>query len=142
MKKLLNIVLAATLALAALSCSSIDKMAQLAENVIVECTPSPLEAVAGQINPLVAVTYPEGYFLPKAILEVTPVIVYEGGEQAMEPIIYQGEKVKNNYKVVPSAGATVKENLHFEYVPGMEKSYLELRGVASLKGRSVTLPSK
>ena len=142
MKKLLNIVLAATLALAALSCSSIDKMAKLAENVTVECAPSPLVAVAGQINPLVAVTYPDGYFLPKAILEVTPVIVYEGGEQAMEPIIYQGEKVKNNYKVVPSAGATVKENLHFEYVPGMEKSYLELRGVASLKGRSVTLPSK
>ena len=142
MKKALHFVLAAIVLIAAVSCSSIEKMAKMAENVTVECAPSPLEAVAGQINPLVAVTYPADYFHPKAILEVTPVIVYEGGEQAMDPIIYQGEKVKNNYKVVPSDGATVKENLHFEFVPGMEKSYLELRGVARLKGRFVTLPSK
>ena len=142
MKKVLNVVLAAVLAIAALSCSSIEKMAKMAENVTVECAPSPLEAVAGQINPLVAVTYPADYFHPKAILEVTPVIVYEGGEQAGETLVYQGEKVKNNYKVVPSDGATVKENLHFTFEPGMEKSYLELRGVARLKGRSVTLPSK
>ena len=142
MKKALHFVLAAVVLIAAVSCSSIEKMAKMAENVTVECAPSPLEAVAGQINPLVAVTYPADYFHPKAILEVTPVIVYEGGEQAMDPIIYQGEKVKNNYKVVPSDGATVKENLHFEFVPGMEKSYLELRGVARLKGRFVTLPSK
>ncbi|MBQ6044314.1 MAG: hypothetical protein IJL42_02180 [Bacteroidales bacterium] len=142
MKKALHFILAAVVAIAAVSCSSIEKMAKMAENVTVECAPSPLEAVAGQINPLVAVTYPADYFHPKAILEVTPVIVYEGGEQAMDPIIYQGEKVKNNYKVVPSDGATVKENLHFEFVPGMEKSYLELRGVARLKGRFVNLPSK
>ena len=142
MKKALHFVLAAIVLIAAVSCSSIEKMAKMAENVTVECAPSPLEAVAGQINPLVAVTYPADYFHPKAILEVTPVIVYEGGEQAMDPIIYQGEKVKNNYKVVPSDGATVKENLHFEFVPGMEKSYLELRGVARLKGRFVNLPSK
>ena len=142
MKKALHFILAAVVAIAAVSCSSIEKMAKMAENVTVECAPSPHEAVAGQINPLVAVTYPADYFHPKAILEVTPVIVYEGGEQAMDPIIYQGEKVKNNYKVVPSDGATVKENLHFEFVPGMEKSYLELRGVARLKGRFVNLPSK
>ena len=142
MKKILNITLAVALSVAAISCSSVEKMAKMAENVTVECAPSPLEAVGGQINPLVAVTYPAGYFLPKATLEVTPVIVYEGGEQAMAPLYYQGEKVKNNYKVVPSDGATVKENLHFTYVPGMEKSYLELRGVATMKGRSVVLPTK
>ncbi|MBR1575459.1 MAG: hypothetical protein IJ654_03305 [Bacteroidales bacterium] len=142
MKKFLNLLLAVTVAVAAISCSSIEQMAKLAENVTVECAPSPLEVVGGQITPLVAVTYPAGYFHPKAILEVTPVIVYEGGEQAMAPLYYQGEKVKDNYKVVPSDGATVKENLRFTFVPGMEKSYLELRGVAMLKGRSVTLPSK
>lgn len=142
MKKALNIVLAAVLGIAAVSCSSAEKMAKMAENVTVECTPAPLECVAGMINPLVAVTYPDGYFHPKATLKVTPVIVYEGGEVAMEPLMYQGEKVKNNYKVVSSDGATVKENLHFDFVPGMEKSYLELRGVATLKGKSVKLPTK
>ena len=142
MKKALYFVLAAVVAIAAVSCSSVEKMAKMAESVTVECAPAPLEAVGGQITPLVAVTYPAGYFHPKAILEVTPVIVYEGGEQAMEPLYYQGEKVKNNYKVVPSDGSTIKENLRFTFVPGMEKSHLELRGVATLKGRSVVLPTK
>ena len=142
MKKALYFVLAAVVAIAAVSCSSVEKMAKMAESVTVECAPAPLEAVGGQITPLVAVTYPAGYFHPKAILEVTPVIVYEGGEQAMEPLYYQGEKVKNNYKVVPSDGSTIKENLRFTLVPGMEKSHLELRGVATLKGRSVVLPTK
>ncbi len=142
MKKVLNLMAVVVLGVAAVACSSAEKMAKMAENVTVECTPSPLECVAGQVRSLVAVTYPDGYFLPKAILEVTPVIVYEGGEAALAPLMYQGQKVKNNYKVVASGGATVKENLVFDVVPGMEKSYLELRGVARVKGKSVTLPTK
>lgn len=142
MKKLLNIVLAAVLGVAAVACSSAEKMAKDAENVTVVCTPSPLECVAGQVTAQVAVTYPDGYFHPKAILEVTPVIVYEGGEVAAPVLTYQGEKVKNNYKVVPKSGSTVKETIKFDYVPGMEKSYMELRGVAVMKNKSVTLPTK
>ncbi len=94
------------------------------------------------IDPVVSVTYPADYFHPKAILEVTPVIVYEGGEAKMAPIIYQGEKVKDNYKVVSSDGQTVTERLHFDYVEGMEKSHLELRGVARYGERAVSLPVK
>lgn len=142
MKKVLKVMAVAVLALAAAACSSAEKMAELAENVVVECTPSVLEVIGGNIDATVNVTYPEKYFHPKAILEVTPVIVYEGGEQAMAPLMYQGEKVQDNYKVVPSAGSTVTEKLHFTYVPGMEKAYLELRGVASYKTKSVNLPSK
>ena len=105
-------------------------MAQMAENVKVTCDPGVLECVNGDIDAAISVTYPEDYFNPKAILEVTPVLVYEGGEAAMKPFVYQGEKVKDNYKVVSSAGQTVKERVHFDYVPGMEQSRLELRGVA------------
>ena len=140
--KSLKVLAVAILAIAAASCSSAEKMAELAENVVVECTPSVLEVIGGNIDAVINVTYPEKYFHPKAILEVTPVIVYEGGEQAMAPLMYQGEKVQDNYKVVPSAGGTVTEKLHFTYVPGMEKSYLELRGVASYKTKSVNLPAK
>ena len=98
--------------------------------------------IGGNIDATVTVTYPAKYFHPKAILAVTPVIVYEGGEQAMSPLMYQGEKVKDNYKVVSKDGGVVTEKVHFTYVPGMEKSYLELRGVASYKTKSVNLPSK
>ena len=134
--------LAAVLGIAAVSCGSPEKMAEMAENVIVKCEPAVLEVRGGSIDATVSVTYPEDYFHPKAILEVTPVIVYEGGEQAMEPFMFQGEKVKDNYDVVPSDGTTITRNVHFTYVPGMEKCYLELRGTASYKAKSADLPSK
>ncbi|MBQ3977647.1 MAG: GGDEF domain-containing protein [Bacteroidales bacterium] len=142
MKKAVRILAAAALVLSAVACSSAKKMAELADNVIVNCDPAVLECVAGNIDPTVSVTYPANYFHPKAILEVTPVIVYDGGEAKMSPLMYQGEKVKDNYKVVPKAGSTVTEKLHFNYVEGMEQSHLELRGVAKYKGKSIKLPTK
>ena len=142
MMKTFKFLAAAAILAAAVSCASIDKMAQMAENVKVTCDPGVLEAVNGTIDALVSVTYPEDYFNPKAIVEVTPVLVYEGGEATMKPFVYQGEKVKDNYKVVSSDGQTVKEKIHFDYVPGMEKSRLELRGIARKGEKYVTLPTK
>ena len=133
---------AAAMVAATVSCASIDKMAQMAENVKVSCEPGVLEAVNGSIDAVVSVNYPADYFNPKAIVEVTPVLVYEGGEAKMKPFVYQGVKVKDNYKVVSSEGQTVKENIHFEFVEGMEKSHLELRAVARKGEKFVNLPSK
>ncbi len=143
MKKTLTILASALLlAGAATSCASLDKMAEMAEKVKVTCNPEILEAVGGNVDAVVTVTYPADYFNPKAILEVTPVIVYDGGEASAKKLIYQGEKVKDNYRVVSSDGQTVNANIHFEYAEGMEKCHLELRGVAKGKGKSVKLPVK
>ena len=113
MKKSIKFLAAALLGLAAAACSSPEKMAKMAENVIVTCNPGVLEVVGGQIDASVSVTYPEDYFHPKAILEVTPVIVYEGGESKLPAYVFQGEKVKDNYQVIPSEGATVTKNMKF-----------------------------
>ena len=142
MKKITNFLSVAVLSIAAVACASPEKMAKMAENVTVKCNPAVLEVVGGEINADVTVTYPEDYFHPKAILKVTPVIVYEGGEVAMEPFMFQGEKVKDNYQVIPSAGTTVTKKVNFDYVPGMEKCYLELRGTVSHKAKYADLPSK
>ena len=139
MKKTLFFLLAGALAVA---CASPEKMAKMAENVKVSCNPTVLEVVNGTIDATVSVTYPEDYFNPKVIMEVTPVIVYEGGEAAMKPFKYQGEKVKDNYKVVSSKGQKVTEKIHFDYVEGMEKSYLELRGKVIAGNKTVNLPTK
>ena len=133
---------AAAMIAATMSCASLDKMAKMAENVKVTCEPGVLEAVNGSVDAVVSVTYPADYFNPKAIVEVTPVLVYEGGEAKMKPFVYQGEKVKDNYKVVSSDGQTVKENIHFDFVEGMEKSRLELRALARKGEKYVNLPSK
>ena len=142
MKKTIKSLSVILLAFAAAACSSPEKMAEMAENLTVGCEPAVLEVVGGKIDADVTVTYPANYFHPKAILEVTPVIVYEGGEVKMEPFVFQGEKVKDNYQVISSDGTTVTKKVSFDYAPGMEKSYLELRGTVKYKTASTNLPSK
>ncbi|MBP5675678.1 MAG: hypothetical protein J6W94_01545 [Bacteroidales bacterium] len=124
------------------ACSSQDKMTKQAENIKIECVPPVLEVIGGTIDATVSVTYPDGYYNPGVVMEVTPVIVYEGGEASMKPFKYQGENVRANYKVISSKGQTVTENIHFDYVEGMEKCFLELRGKVLAKGKSIPLPTK
>ena len=142
MRKQIKNLAMAVVAIAAVGCASPEKMAEMAESVTVTCDPSPLEVVAGKIDATVSVTYPADYFHKKAILEVTPVIVFDGGEAKMTPFMYQGEKVKDNYTVVSSDGQTVTEKVHFDYVEGMEACHLELRGVVKYKARTWDLPIK
>ena len=139
MKKALVFLAAAAVAVA---CASPEKMAKMAENVKVTCEPAVLEVVAGSIDPVVSVSYPKDYFNPNVILEVTPVIVYNGGEAEMKPIKYQGEKVKMNYKAISKDGQNVTEKLHFDYVEGMEKSHLELRAKVLAGKKTINLPTK
>ena len=128
MKRLFAIALSAALVLVSASCSKsrIEQM-QMADKVGIDCTPEVLEIVGGRIPATVKVSCPADYFHPKATMDVTPVLVYEGGEQTLETLHYQGEKVKDNWKVVSAAGSTVTEKLDFKYVKGCEKASLELR---------------
>ena len=115
---------------------------KLAENVQIQCNPEVLALVGDQIPVDLTVTYPDGYFHPKAILEVTPVLVYGGGEEQKGPtFVYQGEKVLDNFKVVYKAGGTVKEHFAFKYDEGVEQAYLELRGVARIKDKEIAIPA-
>lgn len=141
MKRIISLSLVAAICVVATSCSgSIIKKMQMAENVVTECNPSPLQVVNGQIPAKVTVTCPKGYFAPKAIVKVTPVLVYEGGEAKGPVFTYQGEKVKDNYKVVPQDGGIVVENITFGFVPEMAKATLELRGVVTYNGKEYDLP--
>lgn len=131
---------AAVLALSSCAKSRVEQM-KLAENVDITCSPEVLTLVGDKIDADVTVTYPAKYFHPKAILKVTPVLVYEGGEQALKPLYYQGEKVEDNYKVVPYNGGTVTESLSFDYTPGVEKSYLELRSEVYYNNKGIDVPA-
>ena len=120
MKKLVsNLLLIAVFAFSLASCNQAQKMIDAAEQINIQCDPEVLEVVAGNIDATVSVTFPPEYFLPKATLEVTPVLLYVGGEAVGKPFVYQGEKVTDNYKTVTKNGATISEKVHFDYVPGM-----------------------
>ena len=142
MKKILkSLLLAAGVITMAASCTNAAKMAEAADKIKIKCNPDVLEAVAGKIDADVDVTFPEEYFLPKATLEITPVIIYIGGEVAGKPFMYQGEKIADNFKSVSKDGATISEKIHFDFVPGMEKSELVARAKVMYKGNEYTYPA-
>ena len=134
MKRILSFAALCALLLVGTSCakSRIEQM-QMAKDVTISCTPEVLEIIAGKIDATVSVTVPKGYFHPQATMDVLPVLVYQGGEQPGRLLQYQGDKVKDNYKPVSSKGETVTERLSFKYVPGCEKSRLELRATVRYK---------
>ena len=112
MKKLFQKVLAlAMIAMIVPSCGNPAKMAEKADQLSATCTPEVLEVVAGKINTQISVVFPAEFFHPKAIVEVQPVIVYNGGEAMGELVMLQGEDVTENYITVPEAGSTVTRNL-------------------------------
>jgi len=139
-KNLFNIVLVAVASLTLVSCNNAQKMIDEANLIKFECNPEVMEVVAGNIDASVAVTFPADYFYSKAILEITPVVVYEGGEVAGKPFVYQGSKVTENYKTVTKSGATIQEKVHFAYVEGMEKSELVARAKVICKGKEYVMP--
>ena len=143
MKNIFKIILLCAAVVAAAACSkSRAEQMKLAENVQIQCNPEVLALVGDQIPVDLTVTYPDGYFHPKAILEVTPVLVYGGGEEQKGPtFVYQGEKVLDNFKVVYKTGGTVKEHFAFNYADGVEQAYLELRGVARYKDKEIAIPA-
>ena len=142
MKRVFKVFALCAIVFAAVSCgkSRTEQMA-LAADVKISCEPEVLTLVGDKVDAEITIVYPEKYFYPKTILEVTPVLVYEGGEVAGKTFTYQGEKVKDNYEVVSYDGGTVTEKVSFDYVDGMETSYLELRGVLSYKDTEVELPA-
>lgn len=143
MKRIITYLALGAMVISAASCSkSRAEQMKLAENVNIDCTPEVLALVGDEIDADITVSFPANYFHPQATMVVTPVLVYEGGEQEGKAFKYQGEKVKDNYKVINSKQpTTVKESVSFKYEKGVEKSYLELRSVAYYKGEAIEIPT-
>lgn len=137
MKRILTFSALAALVLLSASCakSRLEQM-QLAKDVTIQCAPAVLEIKGGKIPATITVSCPKDYFHPKATMDVVPVLVYDGGELPGKTLQYQGDKVKDNFKVVSVAGGSVTEYLVFPYVPGCEKARLELRGVIHYKDKN------
>ena len=115
-------VLAAILTLS--SCS--NKLKPLAEQYI-KAEPQPLEAIGGKVPVTINATFPAKWFNKKAVVTVTPVLRYQGGEAWGTSYTYQGEKVKGNNQVIPQKeGANVTMKSSFTYKPEMKKSELYL----------------
>jgi hypothetical protein len=139
--KRIKISFLALTALAALilsSCGGVDKMKQLPEGFVLKVTPNPLEVHGNMVKGTIEGTIPAKYFNKKAKVEVTPVLVYEGGELVLPIKILQGEDVQENNQVIPfEAGGSFKHDIEFEYKDAMIKSDLELRLVIFYKDKKI-----
>ena len=98
------------------SCNCYKKMAKNADDVNITCTPTVLSLKGNTVSADITVTYPAAYFNKKAVLKVTPVLVFEGGEITGTPKYVQGEKVKDNYTVIAKKqGGSYTQTVTFPY---------------------------
>ena len=136
MKKLmrLSMVLVAA-SLAFTSCNCFKKMAKNREAVKLTVAPEILTLNNGIVAADINVTFPVEYFNKKAVIKVTPVIVFEGGEVAGTTHYYQGSKVDDNYTVVDKKnGGNFTQHVEFPYDPRMDQSELQLRAEIKCPG--------
>ena len=129
MKNLFKV--SAVLAVAVLTlagCNCFKKMAKNQDDVKLTCTPEVLVLNNGTVDADIAVEFPEKYFNAKAVVKVTPVIVFEGGEVVGTTQYFQGSKVDDNYTVIEKKeGGVYTMHVSFPYDERMACSELQLR---------------
>lgn len=121
--------------------TSCNKLGELsADNFIV--TPSPLEAVAEKVPVTINGRFPEKYMKKKAVVTVTPVLRYEGGETAGQPATFQGEKIQgNDQEISYKVGGNYTMKNTFDYVDAMATSELYLTFDAKVGKKVVEVPA-
>lgn len=119
-------------------CGGVEKMKQLPVGVSFKVTPNPLEVHGNKVKATIEGTIPAKYFNKKAIVEVTPVLVYQGGELPLTVKVLQGQDVQANNQVISyDAGGSFKQDIEFDYKDEMFKSDLELRFVITYKDKKI-----
>lgn len=121
------------------SCGS--KMGELSSDYFT-VTPQVLEAVGGKVPATINGKFPEKYFNKKAVVEVTPVLKWEGGEAKGQSAVFQGEKVEGNEQTISyKMGGSYTMKTSFNYVPEMAKSELYLEFKATIGKKTVEIPA-
>ena len=119
------------------SCSKLGSLSS--ENFTV--TPTPLELVGSEVPATINGTFPVKYMKKKAVVTVTPVLKYEGGEAVGQSATFQGEKVEGNGTTVQyKAGGVYTMKTNFSFVEPMLKSDLYARFDAKLGNKAVSIP--
>ena len=139
MIKKLYLPLLMALVVALSSCNK--KMGELSSDYFTT-TPQVLEAVAGKVPVTINGKFPEKYFNKKAVVEVTPVLRWNGGEAKGQPAVFQGEKVEGNDQTISyKVGGNYTMKTSFDYGPEMAKSELYLEFNAKIGNKTVAIPA-
>ncbi len=139
MTKKLYLPLLMVLAIAFSSCSK--KMGEISSDYFTT-SPQVLEAIGGQVPVTINGKFPEKYFKKKAVVEVTPVLKWNGGQAVGQSTTFQGEKVEGNDQSINyKMGGNFTMKTSFDYVPAMDKSELYLEFKAKVGNKRVSIPA-
>ncbi len=134
MIKMKNVLKVFALAITTLLLGSCASLKLKKDQVYVE--PKPVEVIGSKVQANVHVNFPPKAFPKKAVLRITPIIRYIGGERSAREVYYQGEKAFNNYTVIPyKSGANVSFNVAIPFEDKMKTGALFLK-LAVRKGSS------
>lgn len=137
MKSTKILFLAAISVVALSSCSKLGKLTSENFNV----TPTPLELVGNEVPATINGTFPVKYMKKKAVVTVTPVLKYEGGEAVGQSATFQGEKVEGNGTTIQyKVGGVYTMKSNFTYEDPMLNSDLYARFDAKLGKKTVSIP--
>lgn len=103
-------------------------------------TPEVLVVQGGQVAATIDGTFPAKSVPAKAVITITPVLKYEGGEALGTPLTVQGAKVKGNNTPIAKEGGSVKLSTVYKYVPAMSKSELFLRFSTKIGKKDIVIP--
>ena len=128
-------------ALFVLALSSCGKMGELSSDYFTT-NPEVLEAVAGKVPVTINGKFPEKYMKKNAIVEVTPVLKWNGGEAKGQSTTFQGGKVEGNGQTISyKLGGNYTMKASFDYIPEMAKSELFLNFKITRGSKTYTIPA-
>jgi hypothetical protein len=137
-KNLRNLSLALGATALLVGCNGLGKMVKKQSTFTYDVKPNPLEMHGDSIVFSVSGKYPAKLFAKKAIVTITPVVKYAGGEKAMKPVILVGEKaVGSGQKISYEKGGTFSYTSEkFAYEPAMKVATVELRAQGAVKKKT------
>jgi tetratricopeptide (TPR) repeat protein len=128
------------LTVALISSCGLENMASKYNTVDFTTKPETLEVHGGNVALSLDAKFAEKYFVKKATVDFTPVLVFDGGEMAFKTITVQGEESTGGEATIFHAtGGDFKYKDVISYSEEMKNSRLELRAIAKVKDKEKIL---
>jgi tetratricopeptide (TPR) repeat protein len=122
------------------SCGGLNKMVKDSNLVSYSVAPEVLAMHGGEVNADITVNYPAKYFNKKAVVTLTPVLRYEGGEKSLDPLMLQGQDATENNKPISfDNGGSASQAIHFGYEDEMMMSELSYVISAAIKDKTADI---
>lgn len=103
--------------------------------------PTPLETVGQTVPATISGTVPAKFMPKNAVVTVTPVLAWDGGEASSSQVVFQGENARANGQVISyKEGGSVTIPFNVLYQPEMQNSDLYLDFKVNQGGKDYELP--